>query len=64
MSAIGSRMQADPPPQPPEKPDPMDCCGGGCLHCVFDAYETRLERYQAALAAWRERHPGLEPPVK
>lgn len=54
----------DPPPLPPDKPDPMDCCGGGCVSCVFDVYETRLERYETALAAWRLRHPGEDPSVK
>jgi Oxidoreductase-like protein, N-terminal len=43
---------ADPAPVPPEKPDPGDCCGGGCVRCVYDVYEDALERYQAALLAW------------
>lgn len=46
----------DPPPQPPLRPDPGDCCGGGCMTCVYDAYETALERYEAALAAWQAQH--------
>lgn len=46
----------DPPPQPPVKPDPADCCGGGCVICVYDAYENALERYEKALAAWKARH--------
>lgn len=48
---------ADPAPQRPPEPDAMDCCGEGCPRCVFDIYEEALDRYQAALAAWRERHP-------
>ena len=32
-----------------------DCCGGGCVRCVYDVYEDALERYQAALKAWNER---------
>ena len=51
----------DPTPQAPEKPDPGDCCGGGCVTCVYDAYETVLERYEAALAAWQARQPPVEP---
>ncbi|RZA36537.1 MAG: hypothetical protein EOP92_04795 [Lysobacteraceae bacterium] len=49
--------QHDPPPQPPDKPDPADCCGGGCVTCVYDAYETARERYEEALAAWQARQP-------
>ena len=43
----------DLPPLPPDKPEPADCCGGGCVTCVYDAYETALERYQEKLAAWQ-----------
>ncbi|HET7844779.1 MAG TPA: oxidoreductase-like domain-containing protein [Xanthomonadales bacterium] len=34
-------------PEPPEAPDPSDCCGGGCARCVFDVYDEQL-------AEWRE----------
>ena len=49
----------DPRPQPPEPPDPGDCCGGGCVTCVYDLHEAALERHEEALAAWRRRHPDL-----
>ncbi|MGA9341652.1 MAG: oxidoreductase-like domain-containing protein [Rhodanobacteraceae bacterium] len=48
----------DPPPKPPQEPDPADCCGEGCVNCVFDVYEAAVERYEVALAAWRQRHVG------
>lgn len=47
----------DPPPRRPAEPDPADCCGEGCVRCVYDVYEDALSRYEAALAAWRSRHP-------
>lgn len=47
---------ADPRPVPPAPPDPEDCCRSGCAVCVFDLYNEALERYEAALAAWRARH--------
>jgi hypothetical protein len=46
-------------PQPPPRPDPDDCCNGGCARCVFDLYEDATERYEAALSAWRKRHPSV-----
>jgi hypothetical protein len=46
----------DPPPEPPARPSPDDCCRSGCEPCVFDLYNEALERYHAALAAWEQRH--------
>jgi hypothetical protein len=54
----------DPAPQSPQEPDPGDCCGEGCVNCVFDVYEAALARYELRLAAWRARHPEDVPPVK
>lgn len=31
--------------EPPEKPIPGDCCGSGCVRCVWDAYYDELEEY-------------------
>jgi hypothetical protein len=28
---------------------------------VYDRYDEALERYREALAAWRARHPGVDP---
>jgi hypothetical protein len=53
---------ADPPPRRPAEPDPADCCGGGCVRCVYDLHDEAMARYQAALAAWCARHPGAESP--
>ena len=46
---------ADPAPVRPVEPDAADCCGEGCVRCVFDRYDEALERYQRALAAWQTR---------
>jgi hypothetical protein len=48
---------ADQAPQRPPEPDAADCCGEGCVRCVYDVHEDALERYQRALMAWRARHP-------
>lgn len=32
-------------PPPPEKPFPGDCCGSGCVRCVWDVYYEELEEY-------------------
>jgi hypothetical protein len=40
-----------PVPEPPEKPLPGDCCGSGCVRCVWDIYYDELEAYNKALAA-------------
>ncbi|OMO56995.1 hypothetical protein CCACVL1_26091 [Corchorus capsularis] len=32
-------------PDPPEKPEPGDCCGSGCVRCVWDVYYEELEAY-------------------
>jgi hypothetical protein len=57
MSEQPAGAPAEPlqPPQAPEKPLPGDCCGGGCLHCVYDVYDEALERYERALAEWEAR---------
>lgn len=47
--------QTDPPPIPPEKPLPTDCCDGGCAVCVWDAYDDALRDYQAKFAEWQAR---------
>jgi hypothetical protein len=54
-------LSDDPPPRRPTEPDPADCCGAGCVPCVYDRYEDALERWRDALAAWCERHPGVDP---
>jgi hypothetical protein len=47
----------DPRPVPPKEPQLEDCCGTGCVHCVFDMYQIALENYELALQAWQARNP-------
>lgn len=50
-------QRLDSRPVRPAEPDAADCCGEGCIRCVYDRYDEALERYQLALAAWQGRHP-------
>ncbi len=52
----GADPRADPCPLPPPEPDAADCCGEGCVRCIYDLHEAALERYQLALEAWQTRH--------
>jgi len=53
----GGQRASDEPPLPPVEPDAGDCCGEGCVRCVFDLYDDALQRYRVALAAWQSRQP-------
>ncbi|MDB5959317.1 MAG: hypothetical protein JWP59_611 [Massilia sp.] len=54
----------DPCPQPPLEPQLEDCCGSGCVVCVFDVYQMARERYLVRLAAWQARHSGQDCPAQ
>ena len=56
---IDSLRPDDPRPEPPVRPEPDDCCNGGCERCVFDLYEDALEHYRAAL----EEYSYQESPI-
>jgi hypothetical protein len=49
--------QPDPAPEPPVEPHAADCCGEGCVHCIFDVHHAAVRRYAAELEQWRQRHP-------
>ena len=53
---------ADAEPQPPREPLPEDCCGGGCVPCVYDRYYDARERYEEAHRQWRLRNPAYDAP--
>jgi hypothetical protein len=46
---------SDPAPEPPRAPEPEECCRSGCESCVYDLYWSAVERYEAALEAWKKR---------
>lgn len=39
----GDGSRANSLPCPPLKPEDSDCCGSGCVPCVFDIYEQDLK---------------------
>ncbi len=43
-------------PQPPERPDPMSCCGRGCSPCIFDYYDDAMDRWRGRIVRL-----GLDP---
>jgi hypothetical protein len=43
-------------PRPPEQPHPDECCHRGCEPCIFDYYDTAMERWRARVEAL-----GLDP---
>ena len=47
----------DPRPQPPREPEPSECCGSGCVPCVYDNYWERVAIYEEELREWEARHP-------
>jgi hypothetical protein len=57
VSDVPLEAEADPRPLPPKEPELEDCCGTGCVNCVFDMYQIALENYGKALAGWLARHP-------
>ncbi|MDQ6646433.1 MAG: oxidoreductase-like domain-containing protein [Pseudomonadota bacterium] len=46
---------SDPPPVRPPEPDAADCCGEGCVRCIYDVHDEKMERYREALERWRAR---------
>jgi hypothetical protein len=38
-------------PAPPDRPDPLECCGRGCCPCIFDYYDDALERWRTLVTA-------------
>lgn len=45
----------DPKPVKPEEPKPGECCGEGCRVCVWDTYQSQLDKYMDEIKSWEER---------
>ena len=52
----------DPKPQPPQAPEPWECCQSGCDPCVYDLYWRAVERYEEALRDWESRGKARRAP--
>lgn len=57
VKRIPKEEEKKPPPavstkplEPPEKPLPGDCCGSGCVRCVWDIYYEELDEYNKSLS--------------
>jgi len=61
LPAPAAEPADDPPPVPPERPLPNECCESGCPICVLDVYAEALEEYRRVLAEWKLRHPEADP---
>jgi hypothetical protein len=47
-------------PAPPEKPSANECCGSGCVPCIYDYYYQRLEEWERAHETTLEDYLKIE----
>lgn len=43
-----------PRPPEPEEPDINDCCGNGCIPCVFDTYIEEKRAWEQSMKEWEK----------
>jgi hypothetical protein len=46
ITLLDKKTQAATTPPAPEKPDPNECCGSGCVPCIYDYYFDRLAKWE------------------
>ena len=46
----------NPKPIEPREPDPDECCGSGCMPCVFDVYSEKMDKYKEELEKWQKEN--------
>ncbi|KAF2075896.1 hypothetical protein CYY_002787 [Polysphondylium violaceum] len=51
-------------PPPPAYPADDECCGSGCIRCVYDLYDMQLERYETLCKKIEERNKLLIEKIK
>jgi Oxidoreductase-like protein, N-terminal len=42
------------PPVEPNKPNDDDCCGNGCVNCVWDVYERDFEKFKEEMGKYQK----------
>ena len=42
-------------PKKPWEPYPDECCGRGCVPCVYDIYDDNLSKYEYNLKTFKTR---------
>ena len=48
-------------PPRPEPPDPRDCCGSGCVRCIFDLHDDAVAEWERTVARLRAEDAQREP---
>jgi len=44
----------------PMPPSPEECCGSGCVPCIYDSYYEALEQWQEQQKTNKEKNPELK----
>ncbi len=47
-------------PPPPEKPTPQECCGSGCVPCIYDYYYDNLEQWEQQYGVTLQEYEDLK----
>lgn len=47
-------------PPKPQRPDPNECCGSGCVPCVYDYYYDQLAEWEEKYGAKKDSSKQAE----
>lgn len=56
MNTEFTDLSKDPKPEEPIEPDLNECCGNGCMPCVYDRYADERRAWHEAVKEWEKRH--------